>query len=235
MKRNVKWRSITAAPLILGCLLGLQADRPQIKIGTVNFRQLLVESPDLKAAMQALEAQYNPRRQELLKMQRDAKNHPNDQALQRDFDTQAAEFQDHASASRNDAVQKVVGSLVETIGTYARQQDLDLVIADKPLFVSPLLDKTATVLNVTTQVQAFIRHPTHSPAMPTVPTESPETKIGVIPGLNLAARTGEEIKRIKDYAREHGIEMVLDSWNRTESACSCAQCLSSDERLTKII
>jgi hypothetical protein len=62
-----------------------------------------VESPDLKTAMQALEAQYRPRREELLKMQRDVRSHSNDQAQQRDFDTQATEFQNHASASRNDA------------------------------------------------------------------------------------------------------------------------------------
>jgi Skp family chaperone for outer membrane proteins len=143
--------------LALSSLLCAQTAGAEIKIGVVNFRQLLEESPDTRTAMLALEAQYSPRRQELLKMQRDVKNHPNDQELKRKFATEAAEFQDHASASRDDAVRKVSASIVETVGVYARQQGLDLVVADKPLFTGPLSDKTAAVMNVTSQVQALIR------------------------------------------------------------------------------
>jgi Skp family chaperone for outer membrane proteins len=202
--------SLTLSLLALASLLCARTASADIKIGVVDFRQLLEQSPDTRAAMLALEAQYGPRRQEILKLQSDVKSHPDDQDLHRKFEAEAAEFQRQASASRDAAVQKIAASIVEAIGVIASQQGLDLVATDKPLFTGTLSDKTATVVNVTKQVKSLTRHPILSPATPTVPTESPQIKIGEIAGLNLAARTGEEIKLIKDYARDHAIEMVFE-------------------------
>ena len=48
-------------------------------------------------------------------MQREAKDHPNDETLQKDFAAQAGEFQDRASASSSAAVEKVSRSIADTI------------------------------------------------------------------------------------------------------------------------
>jgi Skp family chaperone for outer membrane proteins len=212
MRPKTKSSYIVFSLLILSSLTGAaQQASAEAKIGIVNFRQLLVDSPDLKTAMDALRAEFEPRRRELLKMQSNAKAHPGDEQLQRDFTLQATEFQNSASSHRTEATQKVASSLVEAIRTYAIQEDLDFAVGGKPLFLNPLLDKAANISNVTAKVQAFIRNPHRLPPSTAIAAESAETKVGVVRGLDLEARSGEEIKRIKDYANEQGFEMVLDT------------------------
>ena len=131
--------SVAGALLILAGLLGSPTARADTKIGVVNFRTLLVESPALKTAMNTLKAEFEPRRLELLKMQHYAKLHSNNEQLQREFAAQASEFQNRAMSSRSEATKKVADSITAAIAAYAQAEDIDLVVGGTPVFADPQL------------------------------------------------------------------------------------------------
>ena len=153
------------------CLCGLLCAHPasaEVKMGVVNFQKLLEEAPQTKAAMQALENEFAPRRRDLLTMQNDLK--AKDEKLQkegavmaeadrakaektlrdqqREFSRKAGEFQDDASTRRNEEIGKVQRYLVSEIQSYASAQGYDLVLGDGVFFAKGPLDITANVLAV---------------------------------------------------------------------------------------
>jgi outer membrane protein len=161
-------RSIPLLGLFLcGLMVSSQASA-EIKMGVVNFQKLLEEAPQTKTAMQALEAEFAPRRRELLTMQNDLK--AKDEKLQkegavmseadrtkaektlrdqqREFSRKAGEFQDDASTRRNEDIGKVQRYLVTEIQGYANAQGYDLVLGDGVFFAKGPLDITANVLAV---------------------------------------------------------------------------------------
>ena len=150
-------------------LCGLLASVPasaEMKIGVVSFQKLLEEAPQTKTAMQALENEFAPRRRELLTLQNDlkakdeklqkegavmaeadrAKQEKSLRDQQREFSRKAGEFQDDASARRNEELGKVQRYLVQEIQGYASAQGFDLVLGDGVFFAKPPLDVTANVL-----------------------------------------------------------------------------------------
>ena len=119
-----------SVPFLILSLCGVLAAGPasaEIKIGVVSFQKLLEEAPQTKTAMQALEGEFAPRRRELLTMQNDLKARDEklqkegavmaeadraktEKALrdeQREFSRKAGEYQDDASARRNEELGKV--------------------------------------------------------------------------------------------------------------------------------
>jgi len=177
-------RSIPVLALMLCGLLGTQqAMSAEVKMGVVNFQKLLEEAPQTKAAMQALENEFAPRRRELLTMQNDLK--AKDEKLQkegavmaeadrakaektlrdqqREFSRKAGEFQDDASTRRNEEIGKVQRYLVGEIQTYASAQGFDLVLGDGVFYAKPTYDITANVLAV------LATKPTTLPAQPAAP------------------------------------------------------------------
>ena len=158
-------------PLLALALCGLFAAgqaSAEIKIGFVNFEKLLEEAPQTKAAMQALDNEFGPRRRELMTLQNDLKAKDDklqkegavmseaDRAnaektlrdQQREFQRKAGEFQDDASTRKNEELGKVQRYLVEEIQTYASAQGFDLVLGQGVFFAKPALDVTAQVLAV---------------------------------------------------------------------------------------
>jgi outer membrane protein len=162
-------RSIAFLALgVCGFLAAGQASA-DTKIGVVNFQKLLEDAPQTKTAMQALENEFAPRRRELLTMQNDLK--ARDEKLQREgavmaeadrakaekslrdeqreFSRKAGEFQDDASARRNEELGKVQRYLVGEVQGYASTQGFDLVVAgDTLLYAKGQLDITPNVLAV---------------------------------------------------------------------------------------
>ena len=177
-------RSLPVLALMLCSLFGAQqAMSAEVKMGVVNFQKLLEEAPQTKAAMQALENEFAPRRRELLTMQNDLK--AKDEKLQkegavmaeadrakaektlrdqqREFSRKAGEFQDDASTRRNEEIGKVQRYLVGEIQTYASAQGFDLVLGDGVFYAKPTYDITANVLAV------LATKPTTLPAQPAAP------------------------------------------------------------------
>jgi outer membrane protein len=175
-------RIIPALLLAVGGLLSAGQASAEIKLGVVNFQKLLEDAPQTKAAMQALENEFGPRRRELLALQNDLK--AKDEKLQkegavmaeadranaektlrdqqREFSRKAGEFQDDASTRKNEELGKVQRYLVQEIQTYANAQGFDLVLGEV-FFAKQPLDITAAVL------QVLQSKPTTLPAMPAAP------------------------------------------------------------------
>ena len=164
-------------PFLAMALCGLFAAgqaSAEIKIGVVNFEKLLEDAPQTKAAMQALDNEFGPRRRELMTLQNDLKakaekfdkegavmseaDRANEEKKQRDqqreFQRKAGEFQDDASTRKNEELGKVQRYLVQEIQTYANAQGFDLVLGQGVFFAKPALDITANVLAVLTSKPA---------------------------------------------------------------------------------
>ena len=158
-----------SVPFLILSLCGILAAAPasaEIKIGVVSFQKLLEEAPQTKTAMQALEGEFAPRRRELLTMQNDLKARDEklqkegavmaeadraktEKALrdeQREFSRKAGEYQDDASARRNEELGKVQRYLAQEVQGYASAQGFDLVLADGVLYNKPAFDITANIL-----------------------------------------------------------------------------------------
>jgi outer membrane protein len=179
-------RSIAFLALgVCGFLAAGQASA-DTKIGVVNFQKLLEDAPQTKTAMQALENEFAPRRRELLTMQNDLKARDeklqregavmaeNDRTKaekslrdeQREFSRKAGEFQDDASARRNEELGKVQRYLVGEVQSYASTQGFDLVVAgDTLLYAKGQLDITPNVLAVVLTKPATLP-PAPTPAAP---------------------------------------------------------------------
>jgi outer membrane protein len=185
-------------PALVLCLCGLVMSGPasaEIKLGVVNFQKLLEEAPQTKAAMQALENEFAPRRRELLTMQNDLK--AKDEKLQkegavmaeadrakaekslrdqqREFSRKAGEFQDDASTRRNEEIGKVQRYLVNEIQGYAVAQGFDLVLGEGVFYAKPPYDITANVLAVlATKPTSLPAQAPATPPAPAKPTGSPK-------------------------------------------------------------
>jgi outer membrane protein len=164
----------------------------EIKIGVVNFEKLLEDAPQTKAAMQALDNEFGPRRRELMTLQNDLKakadklekegavmsesDRANEEKKQRDqqrdFQRKAGEFQDDASTRKNEELGKVQRYLVQEIQTYANAQGFDLVLGQGVFFAKPALDITANVLAVLTSKPANLSGaPASAPAKTPAPAK----------------------------------------------------------------
>jgi outer membrane protein len=186
-------RSIPLLALGLCGLMAAGQASAEIKIGVVNFQKLLEDAPQTKAAMQALDNEFGPRRRELMTLQNDLK--ARDEKLQkegavmaegdranaekvlrdqqREFSRKAGEFQDDASTRKNEELGKVQRYLVQEIQTYASAQGFDLVLGEGVFFAKQPLDITANVLTVLTSKPAALPA-TPAKAGPAKPTGSPK-------------------------------------------------------------
>jgi outer membrane protein len=193
-------RSIAFLVLCLCATLVSGPASAETKMGYVNFQKLLEDAPQTKAAMQALENEFAPRRRELLTMQNDLKardeKFQKENAVmseadrvkaekqlrdqQREFSRKAGEFQDDASTRRNEEIGKVQRYLVTEIQGYATAQGYDLVLGDAVFFAKGPLDITANVLAVLGTKPAVLPaaapSPARSPAAATPPAKTPGGK-----------------------------------------------------------
>jgi outer membrane protein len=185
-------RSLSLLVLSLCGLLAAGQASADMKIGVVNFQKLLEDAPQTKAAMQALENEFGPRRRELMTLQNDLK--AKDEKLQkegavmaeqdranaeknlrdqqREFSRKAGEFQDDATTRKNEELGKVQRYLVGEIQTYANAQGFDLVLGDGVFYAKQPLDITQQVLQVLqTKPTTLPATPAKTPA-PAKPTGS---------------------------------------------------------------
>src|SRR5580658_1927456 len=137
-----------------------------LKIGVVNYSKLMQESPQAKAAQDALRGEFAGKQKELQTQQQTLKS--KEDSLQRDSATMTADqrtaaerdlrdgnrelqlkvqqYQDDFNARQNEELSKLQKTLVEEVQNYAQGQKFDLVLADGVIFASPVLDITPQVL-----------------------------------------------------------------------------------------
>ena len=138
-----------------------------LKIGVVNYSKLMQESPQAKAAQDALRGEFAGKQKELQTQQQSLK--AKEDSLQRDSATMTADqrtaaerdlrdgnrelqlkvqqYQDDFNARQNEELSKLQKTLVEEVQNYAQGQKFDLVLADGVIFASPVLDITPQVLS----------------------------------------------------------------------------------------
>lgn len=138
-----------------------------LKVGVVNYAKLMQESPQAKAAQDALRAEFAGKQKELQTQQAALKSKEDN--LQRDQGTMSVEqrnaierdvrdgnrelslkanqFQDDFNARQNEELSKLQKMLVEEVQNYAQGQKFDLVLADGVIFAAPVLDITPQILS----------------------------------------------------------------------------------------
>jgi outer membrane protein len=158
-----------------------------LKIGVVNYAKLMQESPQAKAAQDALRGEFAGKQKDLQTQQASLK--AKEDSLQRDSATMSADqraaaerelrdgnrelqlkvqqYQDDFNARQNEELSKLQKTLVEEVQTFAQAQKFDLVLADGVIFAAPVLDVTPQVL---TALQARgVRAPASSSGAGTAP------------------------------------------------------------------
>jgi outer membrane protein len=152
----------------------------QLKIGYVNYTQLIEAAPQAKAIADAIRNEFTPRTRELQnqqqalktreeKLQKDAATMSEDQRSKaekelrdgyRDLQRKQAEVNDDLNARRNEELSRLQRTLIEEVRTYAKAQNFDLVIADGVIYANQSVDITPAILS---QLQSSSAKPAASP------------------------------------------------------------------------
>jgi outer membrane protein len=166
----------------------------QAKIAYVDYQRLLQESPQARAATQALESEFGPKQKQLEAQKKDLESRQ--QKLERDqstmaeaertkalrdlrdaqlsFERRAKEFQEDGQMRQNEELQRVQKLIVESVRTFAKAQGFDLVIAQGVIYSSDSVDITGQVLaNLTSKATAAVLAP---PAATPKPAATPTPK-----------------------------------------------------------
>ncbi len=158
-------RSVVVTAVIALCAAAAPA-WAELKIGVVQYVRLMQESPQAKAAQDALRGEFASKQKELQTQQAALK--AKEDQLQKDGATMAAdqrskmerdlrdgnrelqqkvqEYQDDFNARQNEELSKLQKALVEEVQAYAQGEKFDLVLADGVIFANPSLDITPQVL-----------------------------------------------------------------------------------------
>lgn len=137
------------------------------KIAIVDFQKLAQESPQGKAVQDAMRAEFAPRQRTLQaqeqsikakqeRLQKDGATMSDDQRGRaekelrdsaRDLQRAEGEFNDDVSARRNEELSKLQRTLIEEVRTYAKAQNLDMVLSSEAVvYASGNYDITPQVL-----------------------------------------------------------------------------------------
>ncbi len=156
-----------AALALAGTLAAAPARAADLRIAVVNYAQLIQESPQAKAAVAALRAEFAPKQRSLqaeaneLKVREDnlKKNEATMTQDQRDaaeldlreryqdLARKQSEIQDDVNTRRNELMSELQRTLVQVVQNYARQQKYDLVLADGVIYSDSTLDITPAILS----------------------------------------------------------------------------------------
>ncbi len=164
---NMIRQSIPCALLLGAALVAAPAvANAEIKLGYVNTGRLLEESPQARAAQQALEGEFLPRQRELAsqqkalqekadKLKRDAAVMSEAERTKaerevRDGETNLSrrfnELQEDANLRRNEEFGKVQRALLQEVQAYARANGYQLIISDGVLFAAEAVDITPQMI-----------------------------------------------------------------------------------------
>ena len=154
-----------------GALVALPVVAAEPKIGVVDFQRLAIESPQGKAVMESMRAEFAPRERTLqaqgqamkakeAKLQKDGATMSEDQRARaekelrdgaRDFERAKGEFQDDMNARRNEELSRLQRTIVEEVRTYGKAQGYDLILAQEGvIYNASASDITPAVLSALT-------------------------------------------------------------------------------------
>ena len=142
------------------------ADAQALKIGVVNFGRLLEESPQAKAAQQALENEFLPRQRDVAaqqkslqekadKLQKEAavmseadrvRTEREVRDLELNVNRRFKELQEDLNLRRNEEVGRMQRALLQEVQAYARTNGYQLVLSEGVLFAAEGIDITPQVV-----------------------------------------------------------------------------------------
>src|SRR5262244_2636696 len=167
------------------------------KIGVVDFQRLAIESPQGKAVMESMRAEFAPRERTLQaqgqamkakeeKLQKDGATMSEDQRARaekelrdgaRDFERAKGEFQDDMNARRNEELSRLQRTIVEEVRTYGKAQGYDLILAQTGvLYNASASDITPAVLSALTARGGTTTAAKPAATPPAAPPAKPPTK-----------------------------------------------------------
>jgi outer membrane protein len=153
-------------------LAGMAATLPatslaETKIGVVNWRRLIEESPQAKQAQTTLQNEFAARQREVVQLEKDLR--AKDEKFQRDGATMTEtdrrnaerelresqrelqrkqqELAEDINLRRNEELGRVQRSLLQEVHNYARSQNYDLIIGEGVLYAAETMDITTQILN----------------------------------------------------------------------------------------
>src|SRR5215475_8874671 len=166
----------------------------ELKIGVVDYGRLVEESPQAKAALDAIRNEFTPRQRELQNQQVSLKSKedrlqkdgatmtPEQRASMekdlcdgaREFQRKQSEVQDDFNARRNEEMSRLQKTLIEQVRQYAKAQNFDLVIADGVIYTTPTIDITPAILaQLQANPGALARPKASAPAAAPAPAKPP--------------------------------------------------------------
>jgi outer membrane protein len=189
VNRSISSRLAVWVVAAAGALAALPA-WAEVKLAVVDFQRLAQESPQGKAVMDAMRAEFAPRERTLQaqmqslkarqdKLQKDAATMTDEQRVraekelrdgERDFERARGELQDDVTARRNEEMSRLQRTLVEEVRSYAKAQNYDVVVSSETvLYATTNYDITPGVL------AALQAHATAAPAAakPATPAAAP--------------------------------------------------------------
>jgi outer membrane protein len=137
-----------------------------LKIGVVDYSRLMQDSPQAKAALEAIRTEFTPKQRDLQnqqnslkaredKLTKDSATMAPDQRTKaekdlrdayRDLQRKQSEVQDDFNSRRNEETSRLQRTLIEQVRTYAKAQGFDLVVADGVIYANNTLDITPQIL-----------------------------------------------------------------------------------------
>lgn len=155
----------------VACVIAAAPVWAELKIGYVNYSQLMEESPQAKAISEQIRNEFLPRQRELQsqqqslksreeKLQKDGATMSDEQRAReekelrdgyREFQRKQSEAQDDFNARRNEELSRLQQMLINEVRVYAKAQSFDLVLAEGVIYANNSLDITAQILS---QLQA---------------------------------------------------------------------------------
>ena len=164
-----------------------------LRIAVVNYSRLMQESPQAKAAQEALRGEFAGKQKELQTQQAALK--AKEDSLQKDGATMTVDqrsklerdlrdgnrelsqkvtaYQDDFNARQNEELSRLQKALVQQVQTFAQAEKFDLVLADGVIFANPTLDITPQVL---TALQSHSARPSGAGAAAPTPATKPNGK-----------------------------------------------------------
>ena len=193
MKRLISSKLAVGLMAACGALATLPA-WAEPKFGVVDPQRLLEESPQGKAMLDAMRAEFAPRERTLQaqqqalkakqdKLQKDSATMTDEQRTRaekdlrdgaREFERARSEFQDDISARRNEEMSRLQKTLGDEVRTYAKTQNFDVVLSTEGVvYAAPAYDVTPAILTAL-QARNAAAPATPSPAKPAPPAK-PQT------------------------------------------------------------
>ncbi len=164
---NMTRYSILGAIVLASALAGpAAAQAADLKVGYINFGRLLEESPQAKAAQQALEGEFLPRQRDVAaqqksleekrdRLKRDAavmsesdriKSEREIRDLELNVQRRFNELQEDLNLRRNEEVGRMQRALLQEVQAYARTNGYQLVVSEGVLYAAEALDITPQVI-----------------------------------------------------------------------------------------